>query len=374
MLIKPEAKSVGSEIAQQARFDQIRYAQCWEDADILLSALNIQPGDTCLSIASAGDNTLALLTRQPKRVIALDLSPAQLACLELRVAAYQDLSHPELLGLIGATDWGDRLSLYHRCRHHLSEPAKTFWDAHQTGIHQGIGNLGKFERYFSVFRRYILPLIHNSKTVNALLAGGTLAQRQDFYDHHWDTWRWRSLFRIFFSRFVMGRLGRDPSFFKYVQGSVADRILARTAYAMTQLNPANNPYMQWILTGQFTTALPVALRPENFDLIRDNLHRLEWHCCAIEDFLDQTDENSIDRYNLSDMFEYLSPENYHQLLQRLVSRGCSGGRLAYWNMLAPRQRPEHMANQLRSLSDLAQSLHEQDHAWFYSAFIVEEIC
>ena len=70
---------------------RIRYAQVWEDADVLLEALDVQPGHVCVSIASAGDNALALLTQQPARVVvALDLSPAQLACLELRVAAYRD--------------------------------------------------------------------------------------------------------------------------------------------------------------------------------------------------------------------------------------------------------------------------------------------
>ena len=91
-----------SEIAAKANFSTIRYAQCWEDADILLEGLDIQPGDTCLSIASAGDNTLAMLSKNPGRVIALDLNPAQLACLELRVAAYRELSHDELLELIGS--------------------------------------------------------------------------------------------------------------------------------------------------------------------------------------------------------------------------------------------------------------------------------
>ncbi len=74
-----------SEAAGKADFSHIRYAQCWEDADVLLEALDVQPGDTCLSIASGGDNTLALLTRQPGRVVALDLNPAQLACLRLHL-------------------------------------------------------------------------------------------------------------------------------------------------------------------------------------------------------------------------------------------------------------------------------------------------
>lgn len=69
----------------------------------------------------------------------------------------------------------------------------------------------------------------------------------------------------------------------------------------------------------------------------------------------------------------MSPQHYQRLLEKLVRAGRQGGRLAYWNMLAPRHRPAAMARQLRSLDDLAQRLHAQDKAFFYSAFVVEEI-
>lgn len=362
----------GAEVAERADFSEIRYAQCWEDADILLQALDIQPEHTCLSIGSAGDNTLAMLSRSPKQVIALDLSLAQLACLELRVAAYRELTYHELLVLIGNRQ-AERQDLYLRCRRHLSPDARLFWDTRPGTIAQGIGNAGKFERYFALFRRYFLPLVHNRDRIARLLQGGTPEQCEAFYKQEWNTWRWQMLFRIFFSRFVMGRIGRDPSFFKYVEGSVSDRILERTRYALTVLNPAENPYLQWILTGHHTTALPYALRPENFEAIRANLDRLSWHCTSVEDFLDTCDEGTIDRYNLSDMFEYMSPDNYHRLLERLVQKSRSGSRLAYWNMLTPRSRPEYLADQLQPLTELAHQLHHRDKAFFYSAFIVEEV-
>ena len=111
---------MGSEIAAKADFTGVRYAQCWEDADILVDALDVRPDDVCLSIASAGDNVLALLSRGPARVVALDLSPAQLACLELRVAAYRELEHAELLELIGSTPSERRAALYTCCRLRLS--------------------------------------------------------------------------------------------------------------------------------------------------------------------------------------------------------------------------------------------------------------
>ncbi|MBI1880256.1 MAG: DUF3419 family protein [Chloroflexi bacterium] len=362
-----------SEISAKVEFSKIRYAQCWEDADILLQALEIQPGHVCLSIASAGDNTLAMLSQGPERVIALDLNPAQLACLELRVAAYRELSHSELLELLGSTPSLRRETLYRRCRRHLSAAVRKFWDTHPAGIARGIGGAGKFERYFALFRRYVLPLIHSRRCLDRLLAGDTPAQRQTFYQQHWNTWRWQLLFRLFFSRRVMGHLGRDPEFFNYVEGNVAERILARTQYALTVLNPADNPYLQWIVFGRHRTALPYALRPENFEAIRANLDRLEWYCQSLEDFLDSRAGPAIDRYNLSDIFEYMSLDHYNRLLERLVRAGRQGSRLTYWNMLAPRSRPERLAGQLRPLSDLARQLHLNDKAFFYSNFVVEEV-
>src|SRR5438876_5552408 len=118
-----------TEVAARADFSRVRYAQCWEDADILVEALDVQPGDVCLSIASAGDNALALLTRSPSKVIALDLSPAQLACVELRGAAYRTLEHAQLLELIGSTPSRRRRGLYARCRPLLGDAARAFWDS-----------------------------------------------------------------------------------------------------------------------------------------------------------------------------------------------------------------------------------------------------
>ena len=248
-----------------------------------------------------------------------------------------------------------------------------FWDAHTVAVDNGIGGAGKFEQYFRLFRKCVMPLVHPRHRIRTLLHSKSNEERVTFYEQQWNTWRWRLLFRFFFSRMVMGRMGRDPSFFTYVEGNVAERILARTRYALTELDTAANPYLQWILTGRHETALPYALRPEHFETIRANLDRLTWQCRPLEDFLAEAGENAIDRYNLSDIFEYMSPENYHGLLERLVRTGRPGGRLVYWNMLAPRTRPESMKDVLSTLDDVAAGLFQRDHAFFYSALVVEEI-
>lgn len=362
-----------SEIARKADFSAVRYAQCWEDADVLLAGLDVQPGDVCISIASAGDNTLALLTRSPARVIALDLNPAQLACLALRVAAYRELSHPELLELIGSSSSRRRDDLYRRCRPLLDPATRDFWDARPADVRAGIGGAGKFERYFALFRKYVLPLVHRGGVVRQLFRSKSAHERQAFYRGVWDNWRWRLLCRAFFSRRVMGRLGRDPRFFDYVEGGMAEHVRRRSEHAFTALDPAANPYLQWIGTGRHLTALPLALRPEHFDTIRQNLDRLEWRCQSVEDFLARPDAPVADRFNLSNIFEYMSEANYHALLGRLLQHARPGARLGYWNMLVPRTRPQSMADRLEPLCALSERLFAEDMAFFYCRFVVEEV-
>jgi len=366
-----------TEAATRADFSRIRYAQVWEDADVLLAALDVQPTDTVVSIASAGDNALALLGAGADRVVALDLNPSQLACLELRVAAYRELLHPELLVLIGSRPGGpeERAALYRRCRARLAPAAQAFWDGQSESIADGIGAAGRFENYLWLFRSRVLPLVHRRATVAALLRGGPPAVRERFYSEQWDTRRWRWLFKVFFSRFMMGRLGRDPAFFKYVEGSVAERILGRTRHALTALDPAENPYLHWILTGTHGEALPWALRAQNFEKIRGRLDRLEWHEMTLESFLERERgaARRVVKFNLSDIFEYMSADNTEALLARLANASGPGGRLAYWNMLAPRRRPESLAGRLRPLEGMARALFAQDKAFFYSAFVLEEI-
>jgi S-adenosylmethionine-diacylglycerol 3-amino-3-carboxypropyl transferase len=351
----------------------LRYAQCWEDADILLEALDIQPGFRCLSIASAGDNTLAMLSKAPSEVVAIDLSPAQLASLELRVAAFRELRHDELLVLIGSVEGDNRLALYDRCRRQMSRAARAFWDERRGLIQDGVGSAGQLERYFGKFRTRVLPLIHSHHRVEQLLTHRSALERERFYSSDWNNLRWRVLFRLFFSRVVASRLGRDPEFFRFVEGNVAGRILERLRYALTKLDPASNPYIYWMFAGQHTGgALPFTLRPENFEAIRANLDRLQWRCCSLERFLESS-PGSFDAFNLSDIFEYVSPAYYEALLRLIIRAARLKARLAYWNLFVPRSRPESMAGSLKSLTDRSHELFARDKAFFYSTFVVEEV-
>ncbi len=363
-----------SEIQQRAEFSAIRYAQCWEDSRLLTSAL--KPADRhCLSIGSAGDNSFALLAAGAASVTAVEMNPAQIACIELRRAAYLTLEYHEFLELIGSRPSKQRTEWYLACRVGLPIEVRNFWDAKPEAIENGIGSAGKFERYFETFRKRVLPIAHERKEVLSLLESRQPVEREEFYNRIWNNWRWRWIFRIFFSRTVMGALGRDPEFFKYVEGSISDRILARTRHALVELNPSENPYLHWILTGTHGRFLPEALEEGNFGMIRNALldGRLVVAHASLEAHLARFPECHYDAFNLSDIFEYMSEDNTRVLLERIVASSNPGARLAYWNMLAPRSRPVVLGHVLMECLEEADSLFATDRAFFYSRFVVEEV-
>ncbi|MCA9803391.1 MAG: DUF3419 family protein [Cyanobacteria bacterium HKST-UBA02] len=369
-----------SEIQNRADFTFIRYAQCWEDTEVVLDALAIRPGDTCLSIASAGDNSLALLSRGPEKVIAIDLNPAQLYLTELKARAIEHLSYEQVLCLFGYQRSEDEglapRYVFDLVSPHLSEAARDFFQSNESAIESGIAGSGKFERYFAIFREILLPLAHCKKTIEDLLRPGkSLMERREFYEKRFMTWRFRLLLSIFFSNTVMGALGRDPSFFKYVDSSLPDFLRGSIEHALVEQDPSQNPYLSYILRGRFGDVLPFWLQKKNYEAIKRNIKRLIIKRASLEDFLMSypVSARAIDCFNLSDIFEYMSEDSYRQALALIQTRSAKGARLAYWNMLVSRHTEAGYDLAIRARETESRDLYRKNRTFFYTDFVLEEV-
>jgi len=356
-------------IDQRARFDVIRYARAWEDADVLLSAFQSRPGQRFLSICAAGDNVLALLLLDPKEIVAADLSPAQIACLQLRIAAYRNLSHAEFLELIGvrlSTRRGELLTLV---LENCDRETQSFWRAQAADVvRYGAGNIGKFENYFRLFRRYVLPLIHARKTVESVFVARDFSARTDFFERCWNNRRWKLATSLFFSRRVMGWLGRDPAFFDHVEGSAGAHVRRKVRFAAVDQDPSKNPYMRHILAGTNDETLPTAWRAEHFETIAERLDRITLVLGAV----DKSDLGLFDGFNLSDIFEYMSEPETAEVYGRLLQQAAPGARLVYWNMMAPRSAPAAYSGRVSRLTELETRMKLIDKAFFYADLVIEE--
>ncbi|MGZ5303363.1 MAG: DUF3419 family protein [Bacteroidia bacterium] len=351
-------------------FNILRYANCWEDAEILLHALSPKTGSKILSIGSAGDNTFSLLTTDPELVIAVDISPTQLYLIELKCACFQHLKYSQTLEFLGFKPSIERSKTYSQIRSGLTSEAANYWDNHLETINEGVIFEGKFEKYLLLFCRKVLPYIHSRKNTSRLFQQKSEQEQKAFYDKHWNTWRWWLLFKIFFSRFVMGRFGRDPKFMKEVKLNVSDFIYKQAEKCLSSVEVSQNHYLRFMLQGSFNEALPHYIREENYDKIRANLSKLK----LVKGYVQDAKEfGPFQYFNLSNIFEYMDAEMFRSVSEQVINMADKKAKLAYWNLMVPRKISKIYPEQIRSLEHISELLHEQDKCFFYSNFLVEEV-
>ena len=80
----------------------------------------------------------------------------------------------------------------------------------------------------------------------------------------------------------------------------------------------------------------------------------------------------LTKYNLSDIFEYMSDEQMCNIFEKIFTKSSSGSIIAYWNMLADKRASKYFDN-LEYKEKKSQELLNKDKAFFYSKFIIEEI-
>jgi len=346
----------------------LRYANCWEDADVLLEGLNIQQTDSIISVASAGDNTFSILSKSPQQVVAVDINTVQLFLTELKKACFLTLRHSEFLEFLGFNTSTNRLALFQKVQPQLSMQALHYWETNFEHIEHGVIHQGKFENYFKLFRTKVIPLIHNTKNIDQLLALKSSGEQLQFYNSKWNTWRWRLLFSFFFSKTMMAKFGRDKSLFNEVEVNVKDFVFKQTENELTTLKCHSNYFLHYILKGHFGTQLPHYARLENFEAIKANCHKLEFRIGLIENVLTETDR--FDKFNLSNIFEYISNTEFKALTKTLENHAHPKAILVNWSLMVKRNIIEVNSNftQLNALH-----LKQIDNGFFYRDLKINQL-
>lgn len=356
--------------ALNIRNDYIRYANCWEDADILLEALAVNSESNVLSIGSAGDNSFSLLTKNPGQVVAVDINTTQLMLIALKKAAFKTLEYLDLLGFLGVASSSKRSDLTKKVFEALTQEERDYWRSNQKLIETGIIHQGKFERYFQLFHGYVMPLIHGKKRITELLTPKSTEEQHQFYSAKWNTTRWRMLFKLFFSKPVMGRAGRDPAFLKQVNVSVGQHIFNMAENHLSGTNCQSNYLLRYIFTGEFGAFLPHYLREENHEAITRNLNNLVLYKGYAQEAF--AEFGSFNRFNLSDIFEYMDETTFKAVGSALAENCPSDSRLAYWNLMVDRNLGKALPELFETNAQLSAELTMRDNGFFYNAFYLDK--
>lgn len=353
--------------------EEIAYSMVWEDYLVLNKALKISSSDIVLSIASAGCNVLAMLLKRPRKIIAIDSNPAQLALLDLKLVGIRRLDHHQFLSLFGLTQ-DDPLASYERVRRHLPQPAQNFWDKRAEVLTAGVMVCGKLERYFTAFRQnHTKPLgfFDKLRVLESLSSSrdrirwikSNLLHDEEFCE----------AFNKFFGQENMQKNGRDAQKFKYVEHrAIENYFFSRLSEIMSQWPIEKNCYLRFFWYGNFKSLryAPIYFQGRNFEKLKSLVKNVHTIHSDLADYLSINRTKTIfSKANLSDIFEYLSENESNKIFDLLARTATPKARIIYWNLLVPRQA---ISTIWRPLNTLSERLGKEDRVWFYQSLHIAE--
>jgi len=347
-----------------ADFSFIRYANCWEDTENLIKSLD--ENKKILSICSAGDNVLGMLTKSPKSIIAFDINETQLNLLRLKIAAFKNLSYEEILILLGINK-GNSFEIFKSLEKDLDIQTYEYFYNNKKMFKKGIINSGKFEHYFQMFRKYIIPLFTTKNKIDKLVSFTSIEDQKKYYEEKINNKRLNKLFNFFFGFKVMGKYGRDKSFYDYVpeKEKSAVEIKSRFDTGISNILNKTNPYITYVLLNRYTDdSLPYFLRKENYEIIKNNIDKIQIIKGSLLNI-----GGKFDFFNLSDIFEYMSNEDYEKNLKHLEKISNKESRVLYYNM----QCKKYINNNSFILNEkLSNILKKENKSYFYRDVLLYE--
>lgn len=335
----------------------IKYSNCWEDVELLSSALKVHRNSDILSIASGGDNSLFLLSHNPNSLTCVDTNPFQIRLTKIKECAIRHLEYDEFLQMLGFQPSLHKEAILQKLRPYLLPDEIALFQ--QFGSESPLIDAGKFETYLRFFAQRIMPLIHTQTKIEQLFAEKNDKEQTYFYTNTWDSLRWRMFFRVFFSRFVMGRFGREPQKLKEVQVPVSKTILQRASCHLSSTLCQQNYMLEYIMRGRFITLPPYA-RQENFILIKSWLqfNDINYHHGDVISAI--STGRKFNRYNLSNIFEYMTQVEFERHIDFIEETGGSNSIYCYWSLLVERTYTKRKALLIENT--------EKDLGFFYQQF------
>ncbi len=146
--------------------------------------------------SGAGDYAFEHAITHPPGPITFQDDGPQRALVHLKLAAVQILPVQSVHSFLGLGHFGRRVWFYHELRAALPPDARTFWDANESLIREGVLAGGAYEQRLAQFRRRILPLVHAQPVIDALFACPSPEAQSALLTARWNTRPWALLCRV----------------------------------------------------------------------------------------------------------------------------------------------------------------------------------
>jgi len=360
----------------QVELHKLIYTANWEDPESDRLALRIRPGETLMTITSGACNTLGFLVQDPAVIYTVDINPAQAFQLELKMAAMKALPYGDFTAFLGLAPSRERLETYATLREGLSPGAARFWDARRNILRKGFLLRGGYETFVKLVGRYI-RLGHGRKRVDGLLGANDPKEQGAFYDRFWEIRRTLWVFRLFYNKNVLARMGLEADYFRFDDGSssFAESFQKKFRKVAHDVPVRGNYFVHLYLKGRYRSLdeVPDYLREEHYETIRGRLGRIRAYAADAKKWLAEQPDSSIDVFAMSNICELMDLADTRATFQEVLRTAKPGARICFRNLIIPRDVPEDLRAFIRKDEALSRRMKAADRSFVYSKVAAYEV-
>lgn len=368
-------------------FKGLVYPQIWEDPEVDITALNIQPGNVIVAIASGGCNALSYLTQDPGRVEAVDLNEAHVALNRLKLAAAANLpDYASFYRFFGKADDKANITAYHRfISRNLDEKSRAYWEKRKW---TGRTRISLFSRdlYHHGLLGWFIGAAHRIARWHGIdpadmLRAKTMAEQRTFFDTalsplfdrrviKWATARKASLFG----------LGIPPAQYEALasagNGSMTTVLRARLEKLSCGFPLSENYFAQQAFGRSYgdddSGPLPPYLKAEHYQTIRRRAHRMTCVNASLTTHLAEKAPRSVDRVVLLDAQDWMNDTQLNDLWREITRTAKPGARVIFRTAAEPSVLPGRIASEVLGrweyLAAQSAELHAKDRSSIYGGF------
>lgn len=323
-------------------FKGLVYAQIWEDPVVDMAALEIQPDNRIVTIASGGCNALSYLVAGPAQITALDLNTAHVALNQLKIAAVRHLpDHAHLRRFFALADSKANLAAYREyLLPHLDDTTRAYWEGRDLIGRRRIGGFAK-----GIYKRGLLGnfigLAHFVARLYRVDLGEILTAR-DMDDQ-------RRIFEeklspIFDRRFIrwltdqpasLFGLGIPPAQYDALAGDEKMAVVLRRRLEKLACDfSIDDNYFAWQAFSRgygrgADAPVPPYLEAANYAAITERIDRIEVRHANFTEHLAAQADASLDRYVLLDAQDWMDDAQLEELWGQITRTARPGARVLF---------------------------------------------
>ncbi len=369
-------------------FQGFVYNQIWEDPDIDLEALELEPHHRLITIASGGCNILNYLAADPAQIIAIDLNPNHVALARLKLSALANLpNHDSFFRFFGeADDKANGVAFDDILAAHLDSDTRAYWQKHIPLRGRRINMFSRNLYRYGLLGRFIGVLhavakLHGTSLEPILAARSRAEQRTLFERHIAPLFDYKSIRMLSKSPVSLYALGIPPAQYDELVAGTNGNAIAVLRERVERLAcdfPIQENYFAWQAFGrgydiEHRAAVPAYLRRDVYDVIRHRTERVQIHHASFTDFLKEQAAPLLNRYVLLDAQDWMNADQLTQLWREIDRTADTRDarvifRTAGADSPLPRKLPADLLAPWQYMEEESKAWHLRDRSSIYGGF------